>query len=74
MSIFIEIGQSLQFCDMAAILKKNGTSEMKFDSTTCSPHQKQHITIWITFLAIIPFLDIKWQSGKILKKIALKGQ
>ena len=32
-SIFIEIGQSLQFCNMAAILKENGNPEMKINST-----------------------------------------
>ena len=115
-SIFSEIGHSWHFCDMAAILKKNGGSKEQFKYyhhvrhiklpqdinfhwnrtklkfsrigghfekkmtarkkflivPSCSPHQKQHIPIWITSLTII-LSEISNVKVKKFEKTALKG-
>ena len=67
-SIFIEIGQSLHFCDMAAILKKNGGSKIKFDCTIMFTISKTTYSNLNYLSSYYTFWDIKCQSGKIRKK------
>ena len=66
-SIFIEIGQSLQFCNMAAILKENGSPEMKFNSTIMFTTPKTTYPNLNYLSSYYTFWDIKCQSGKIRK-------
>ena len=66
--IFIEIRQSLDFCDMvAAILKKNGGSEIKFHSTIVFSTSKTTYSNLNYLSSYYTFWAIKSQSGKIRK-------
>ena len=67
-SIFIEIGQSLHFCHLAAILKKNGGSKIKFDCTIMSTISKTTYSNLNYLSSYYTFWDIKCHSWKMRKK------
>ena len=66
-SIFIAIGQSWQFHDMAAILKKNGGSEKNFNSTIIFASRNTTCSSWNYLSSYYTFRDITCQSWKIRK-------
>ena len=66
-SIFIEIGQSRHSRDLAAILKQNGSSLKKFESTIMLTTLKTTYSNLNCLSSYNTFWDIKCQSWKIQK-------